>query len=135
MNAYKINVPLMIPLNGIALEILNRYNFKLPMMVEGVYNRQIKELLRLAKVTTIIEWRSYDDNGKKIFKSANICDEFSNHCCSRTAIKHFFSVGYTPDQVCRIVGKSLDTIMSYYLEKANGLEVQPCYHYWHQRKS
>jgi hypothetical protein len=34
-------------------------------------------------------------------------------------LSNIFSRGYTPDQVARIVGKSLDTIMSCYYEEAS----------------
>jgi len=123
MNAFKTNVPLMIPLNTNAMAILQKYDFKLPEMTEQAYNREIKSLLRKAGVTTTVEWRAYDDKGNKVFKSGKICEVFTNHCCSRTAIRYFFSIGYTPDQVSRIVGKSLETIMGYYLETASQNEI------------
>jgi integrase len=123
MNAFKTNVPLMIPLNSNALAVLHKYDFNLPEMTEQAYNREIKSLLKKAGVTTTVEWRAYDTKGNKIFKSGKVCEVFTNHCCSRTAIRYFFSVGYTPDQVSRIVGKSLETIMSYYLETASQNEI------------
>lgn len=123
MNAFKTNVPLMIPLNSNALAVLHKYDFKLPEMTEQAYNREIKSLLKKAGVTTTVEWRAYDAKGNKIFKSGKVCEVFTNHCCSRTAIRYFFSVGYTPDQVSRIVGKSLETIMGYYLETASQNEI------------
>ncbi|HEX6889328.1 MAG TPA: phage integrase SAM-like domain-containing protein, partial [Chryseolinea sp.] len=119
MSAYKTNKPIMIPLNDIAWNILEKHKFVLPSITEQHYNREIKKLLRLAGVSTTFEWQTYDDNGKKIFKTKFLYEIFTNHCCSRTAIKYFFSRGYTPDQVARIVGKSLDTIMSYYYEEAS----------------
>lgn len=118
MSAFKTNKPLMIPLSAQALRILEKHEFVLPTFTEAYYNRAIKQLLRLAGVTTAFEWQAFDAKGKKVYKTRFIHEVFTNHCCSRTAIKYFFSRGYTPDQVSRIVGKSLDTIMTYYYERA-----------------
>lgn len=119
MGAYKTNKPIMIPLNEIAWNILVKHKYVLPLVTEQHYNREIKRLLKLSGVTTKFEWQTYDEQGRKFYKSKYVYEIFTNHCCSRTAIKYFFSKGYTPDQVARIVGKSLDTIMGYYYEEAS----------------
>ncbi|MEI9921399.1 MAG: phage integrase SAM-like domain-containing protein [Bacteroidota bacterium] len=118
MTAYKTNKPLMIPLSKIALDILRKHNFVLPRLTEQYYNKEIKTLLKDAGITTAFEWQAYDLKGNKLYHNKFLYEVFTNHCCSRTAIKYFFSRGYTPDQVSRIVGKSLETIMSYYYERA-----------------
>jgi len=108
----------MIPLSKIALDILRKHDFALPYLTEQYYNKEIKTLIRDAGVTTAFEWQAYDLKGNKLYRNKFLYEVFTNHCCSRTAIKYFFSRGYTPDQVSRIVGKSLETIMSYYYERA-----------------
>lgn len=118
MSTYKTNKTLMIPLSKITLDILRKHNFVLPRLTEQYYNKEIKTLLHDAGVTTAFEWQAYDLKGNKLYQNKFLYEVFTNHCCSRTAIKYFFSRGYTPDQVSRIVGKSLETIMSYYYERA-----------------
>jgi integrase len=90
MNAYKTNKALVIPLRE-AFEILCKYDFRLPILREQYYNRELKRLLILADADRLIEWEAYDENGKKIFKKELLSKNFSNHCCSRTAINYFFN--------------------------------------------
>jgi integrase len=123
MGAYKTNKPIMIPINQLAWYILLKYKFKLPLVTEQHYNREIKRLIKFSGISTKFEWQTYDDQGRKFYKSKFLYEIFTNHCCSRTAIKYFFSKGYTPDQVARIVGKSLDTIMGYYYEEASEADI------------
>lgn len=118
MNAYKTDRKIFIPLTAEGLEILNRYAFVLPVCVEQYYNRGLKKLLNLAGIHRAIEWQTYDANGAKVIKRKRLCDIFTNHCCSRTAITYWFSEGWAPHEVAAIVGKSHDTIMKYYLAKA-----------------
>jgi integrase len=122
MNAYKTNKPLLIPLRE-ALVILEKYNYELPIVKEQYYNRELKRLVKLANADKIIEWQSYDDNGKKVIIRELLSKNFSNHCCSRSAITYFFTLGFTPNQVADIVGKSMDTIMTYYYTKSSRSEI------------
>jgi integrase len=119
MSSYKSQKPMTIPLFETPREILSRYDFKLPLVVEQYYNRELKKLVQQAGIDRRVDWVC-KANGTKIIKSANLSDEFTNHCCSRSAIEFFFSMGYTPPEVARIVGKSLTTIMKYYLAKSTG---------------
>ncbi len=123
MNAYKTNEVQMIPVSGFIMKLFRKYNFKMLPFSESYYNIEIKNLLRMARVTTIFEWQSYDKGGKKIVNKEPLSKIFTNHCCSRTAIAYFFSLGYAPDQVSRIVGKSMDTIMEYYYKKASSDDI------------
>ena len=86
--------------------------FRLPDLVEQYYNRQLK---KLAGLDLNLEWLAYDEAGNKYFKQAGIQDVISNHACCRTAISYLERQGYTLPDVARIFGKSLPTIMKYYL--------------------
>jgi integrase len=119
MISIKTGLPMTIPLFETAMEILIRYDFKLPVVAEQYYNRELKKLIQLAGIDRRVDWVC-KANGTKTIKSANLSDEFTNHCCGRSAIEFFFSKGYTPPEVVRIVGKSLTTIMKYYLAKSTG---------------
>lgn len=123
MNAYKTNEAQMIPVKEWIMKIFRKYNFRMVPFSEGYYNLEIKNLLRMARVNTIFEWPSYDRAGKKVINKEPLYTIFTNHCCSRTAIAYFFSLGYAPDQVSRIVGKSMDTIMEYYYKKASSDDI------------
>jgi integrase len=122
MKTYKTNKSVVIPMKE-ALEILNKYDYQLPIVKEQYYNRELKRLLILADADKIIEWEAYDENGTKVFKKELLSENFSNHCCSRTAINYFFNLRFTPNQVADIVGKSLDTIMTYYYAKSSKSEI------------
>jgi integrase len=123
MRAYKTNKKIFIPLSNEALDILGAYDFQLPVLVEQYYNRQLKKLIQEAEIDRDHEWTAFDENGKKIIKRKKLSEIFSNHCCSRSAVSYFFDLGYSPAQVASIVGKSHDTIMTYYYGKATEAEI------------
>jgi integrase len=123
MNAFKTGEKLYIPLREHALEILKRYDYKLPKLADAFYNREIKKLLKHAGVTRLHEWESYDENGRKVYKSRPLYEIFTNHCSTRSAIYYFLQY-FSPHEVARIVGKSHDTIMEYYLPKATEADIE-----------
>jgi integrase len=122
MRSYKTNTPMTIPLGDTAMEILNRRDFKLPIVVEQHYNRELKKLLRVAGIDRRVDWEC-KKYGQKIRKYANLADVFTNHCCGRTAIEYFFKMGYSPSEVAAIVGKAVVTIMKYYMAKSTSKSI------------
>lgn len=71
MKSHKTNTSMLIPLSEEALSILQKHSFKLPVIVEQYYNRQLKRLARLAGVNKIWEWQAYNHKGEKITKQEN----------------------------------------------------------------
>jgi integrase len=127
MRAFKTDRPQFIPLSDEAYEIMERYNFKLPELAEQYYNRQLKKLVREAQINLELEWLAYDEAGKKYYRKAKIEQVISSHACCRTAISYLERQGYSLPDVARILGKSLPTIMKYYLGRttqSNIIETQ-----------
>jgi integrase/recombinase XerD len=123
MQAYKSSKFMHIPLHHKATEILTKYDYILPIKAEQYYNRKIKKLIELAGIDREHEWFELDHNGNKTPKKEKLCKIYTNHCCSRTAIKLLFNQGFTPNQVSSMVAKNLQTIMKYYIADASEKEI------------
>jgi integrase len=130
MNAFKTNKPMFIPLSEEAHDLLAKYNYQLPVFAEPYYNRQLKILARNAGLDSKIEWLTYDEQGKKVYKSEFLFKLISSHACCRTAISYFMA-SYEPAMVCSILGKSMETIMKYYYNRSTEQDIIAA----HQRNS
>lgn len=114
MKAFKNMKPLFIPLTPTAKDIIDKYPEGLPRMLEQVYNRQIKDICREAKLERKIE----TIEGKasmKVIKKVPLHEKVSSHVATKTFITHCIENGINVNAVSRMTGKTVEVLVKHYL--------------------
>lgn len=113
MTAYKNFNNVHVPLMPATQEILEKYDYKLPIISGQRYNDYLKEALEIAGLDRMVEL-SRKRGGEKVFKKLPLYKAVSNHAAVRTFITHRLEDGFTVIQVARMSGKSVDVINKHY---------------------
>lgn len=103
-----------IPLNQIALYILKKYDYKLPLLSNQKYNDYIKVVFADAGYTHNVE--KSVTRGKEILREEmRFCDRISTHTARRTFITMMIREGKSPKLIGKITGQTdIKTINQYY---------------------
>lgn len=94
-----------IPLSTVPKEILQRYNYKLPLISEQKQNKYLKELCALAGINSAIE------------TSEGIVPKYeriTTHVAIKTFITHCCELGIDEKSIAEMTGKSVRVIMDHY---------------------
>ncbi|HEC66320.1 MAG TPA: site-specific integrase [bacterium] len=113
MTAYKTGKEIKVPLNKVALDILTKHSYSLPVISEQKYNEYIKELCKAAKIKKKVEI-SLNRGGKKEYKTFFKHELITSHIGVSTFITHCLEKGIKPKSVAEMTGKSLKVIMDHY---------------------
>ncbi|MDH5379691.1 MAG: site-specific integrase [Cyclobacteriaceae bacterium] len=112
----KTNKLMKIPLVGFsaeALSILQRYNYTIPQMTIQVFNREIKEICKEAKIKTLVS-KERKMGSKKVTEEGEKWEFVSAHTARRSAISFLLLKGMPPNVVMKLTGHtSLKTLMKY----------------------
>ena len=101
---------LKIPITPIVRQILETYNYKLPVMYEQNYREHIKQIYKKINPDGKIQVRT-----KEGFEDRFIWEEISSHDAVRTFVTFCAQKGMTHASIAKIVGKSPATINKHYL--------------------
>jgi integrase len=112
-SSVKTDKPMRIPLNPLAVEILEKYMYKLPLPSEKNYNELVKKAAEVAGIDTSIEVTDYKD-GVKLFSHVPKHKLITTHIAVKTFITHCLERGMLPKVVAEITGKSLKVILEHY---------------------
>lgn len=100
-----------IPINSIVREILERYGDRMPtVQLNQATNRSVKKLCRLAGITTLVT-RQVTSRGVTKDKVDEKCDLITSHTARRTAATLMFLSGLPTESIMKITGHK--TIASY----------------------
>lgn len=120
-----------IPLHNFIVEILKKRNGQLPVTVNDViFNKQIKQICKKAKITEITQGYVFDTVTKR-----NKLDNYkkyelvSSHICRRSFATNLF--GKVPNYVIQAVGGwSTEKMMLHYIKKSNREQAEELKKYW-----
>jgi len=113
MRAFKNKNQLFIPLTATAKRILEKYEYRLPTTAEQVYNRQLKEMAKVANLDRLVETSDFKA-GKKIFKSAPLHELVKSHIARKTFISICVEKGIQPKVVSEMAGISVKVLIDHY---------------------
>jgi len=103
-----------IPLNDIALYILRKYEYRLPLLSNQKYNEYIKNVFEDAEYTHVVE-RSVTRGKEVLREQMRFCDRISTHTARRTFITMMIREGKSPKLIGKITGQTdIKTINQYY---------------------
>lgn len=103
-----------IPLNEIALYILRKYDYRLPLVSNQKYNTYIKDVFEDAGYTHEVE-KSVTRGKEVIREEMRFCDRISTHTARRTFITMMIREGKSPKLIGKITGQTdIKTINQYY---------------------
>lgn len=111
--------PVTIPIAPIALEILGKYNWKLPNMCLNTLNKLLKKAAVMAKLTREHHYtRQY--SGNVTSTKHMICDDIASHCARRTFITLMLKKRLlTNEQIMAITGHRTDSAFRRYIKLLN----------------
>lgn len=113
MKSQKTKTDIFVPLSPRALEILNKYDYELPLISEQKYNDYIKEAVKTAKIKTKVEIRT-DKDGKTIYKNVFKHELVSSHTAVKTFISHCVELGIRVKDVAIMTGKTEKVLLDHY---------------------
>ncbi len=103
-----------VPLTPIAKEILDKYEYVIPMISEQKLNKYIKEACQKAKINRKVE-KIRTSSGNKTYVQLPICDLVSSHVAVKTFISLCCKKNVSPKTVSIVTGKTVKVIMKHYL--------------------
>jgi len=113
MKAFKTKNKVLLPITSTAKKILEDWNYKVPDMEEQVYNRQLKDIARIAGLDRTIE-RIKEKKGEKVIQQNPLHEILSSHVGVKTFITLCVQKGISPKTVSKYTGKSLDILLKHY---------------------
>ncbi len=113
MKVYKTKKKILLPLSSDAKKILDKFNYRVPDMEFPVYNRQIKDIARIAELNRIIE-KITNKKGKKTIEQNPLHKVISSHAAVKTFITLCVQKGISPRTVSRYTGKSVEVLVNNY---------------------
>lgn len=114
MQRHKTGKEIYIPLNKDATTILEKYQYKVPKIIEQVYRRHIKQIAKDAGIGSQVELISMI-NGKQIKTTKYKYEVLSTHAAVRTFILIAADKGFTVAELAQATGKTAKVIISNYL--------------------
>ena len=113
MTAFKNKTRLFIPLTPTAKRILKKYDNKLPMTAEQVFNRQLKHMAEEAELNREVEVTDFRA-GKKIFKKFPLYKMVKSHIARKTFVSICVEKGIQPKVVSEMTGISVKVLIDHY---------------------
>ncbi len=113
MRALKNKNKIFVPLTSTAKRILEKYDNKLPIVAEQVYNRQLKDMAELASLDRKVEVTNFK-GGKKIFNTVPLHRLVKSHIARKTFISICVEKGIQPKVVCEMTGISVKVLIDHY---------------------
>lgn len=111
--AYKTGEEVQIPAHSLVLEILKKYDWKLPSISNQKYNVHLKEIIKMAGIDQPITVTSYP-GGKRVDIIAPKYSLVSSHTARRNLICNMFTAGVAVETIKKISGhRSHDAFMAY----------------------
>jgi hypothetical protein len=95
-------------------DLLKKYDYNLPEIIEPIYNREIKEIARLIIPDVKIEIQEYKA-GQKVESTVNKCDILTSHDAVRTCVTLLHEKGMPVKKIAQRVGKSVQVLINNYL--------------------
>lgn len=112
-NATKTGINAVIPVKAKVMEILKRYNYKMPQTTNQEANRKIKMIASMAGINAVV---------KENNKTGPKCSFVTTHTARRSAATNLALQGVPLDFIAKLGGwNKIDTLKSYLL--ASGLDV------------
>ena len=99
----KTNKFVYIPLFPIAKQLLEKYNYSLPVVEDQYYNRALKEAAELAGLTTEA-YHTETRAGRRRRLHFRKCDKISSHDARRSFATNFFEMGFPSALLMQITG-------------------------------
>lgn len=119
LNSLKNNRDLSIPILPETEAILHRYELRAPRITEQALNLNIKEVCRLAGITSQVQITT-TKAGRKIDKAHPKYKLISSHTASKTFITLAkVKWGLEPSDIAAIVGKDIATLLKHYFKNDN----------------
>ncbi|MGH1436595.1 MAG: tyrosine-type recombinase/integrase [Lewinella sp.] len=101
----KTEKPVTIPLNDVAINLLEKYDYQMPFLTDPAYNRQLKIVCEAAGLNRSVECRG---------KVQRLCDVISTKAAKKTFVTYAIQMGLTPDEIEVITGTSAIIIRKNY---------------------
>lgn len=112
----KETAPITIPIFPIALEILEKYNWDLPLMTMAKLNKLIKEVAVRAKLTRE-HYKTKQHRGNVSTTKHLICDNIASHCARRSFITLMMRKRLlTKEQIMNISGHKTESAFKRYVK-------------------
>lgn len=102
----------MVPLNSEAIEILEKYDYNLPVLSDQYHNRNLKEMARFAKLNRVIHIERRSGNNL-IHIEEPVHRLISSHMARRIFITHNLNAGRPIHLIAKVTGQSLATLQKY----------------------
>jgi integrase len=113
LRAYKNQKDIYVPLTPVALKILHKYDFNLPIVSEQKFNEYIKEACKCAGISENVEL-IVTRSGNKSYSMIPKYDVITSHIAIKTFISLCGKKGISPKIVSEITGKSVQIILKHY---------------------
>lgn len=113
MTAYKTNTKIVLPVIQSAKEVLEKYDYILPIIADSNYNKYLKDVCEEAEINTMVE-QIIHKAGKKDIIQYQKWELVTTHIGVKTFITHCAQKGINPKEVKTMTGKSEKVIMEYY---------------------
>ncbi|MBQ9655824.1 MAG: phage integrase SAM-like domain-containing protein [Prevotella sp.] len=108
--------PVTIPILPIALEILNKYDWNLPLFPMEKTNETLKEVAQMARLTRE-HYVTHQHRGDVKSERRMICDDLATHCARRTFITLMLTNKYlTKEETQAISGHRTDSAFNRYVK-------------------
>jgi site-specific recombinase XerD len=101
------------PASSFCLNVLNKYEGKLPKISKENYNIYLKEMAKKAGITALVEIKKYK-KGAVYYEKHEKCDLLSSHVAVKTFITNCAFNKIDISTVVRCTGKSVKTILESY---------------------
>jgi site-specific recombinase XerD len=112
LRAYKNQKDIYVPLTSVAKEILQKYDFQLPIVSEQKFNEYIKEVSRIAGISENVEL-IVTKSGNKSYSMIPKHNVITSHIAIKTFISLCGKKGISPKIVSEITGKSVQIILKH----------------------
>jgi len=111
----KTDKPMQVPLIGPSTEILQKYEYNIPVISESNYNKYIKEAAAIALPDADIEITRLR-NSQKIMEVEKKCKLITSHVAIKTFITMAYNRSVSVEAISKITGKSVEVIRKHYLQ-------------------
>lgn len=101
----KTNAHIAVPIKSMVIEILQKYNFNLPIISEQVFNRNIKKVAMLACINETVT-ELYNQGGKEVRENKPKWQMVSSHTARISAVTNMYYSGMPKDKIMFITGHS-----------------------------
>ncbi len=113
LRAYKNQKDIFVPITKKPKEILQKYDYKLPVISEQKFNDYIKVCCKMAGINQMVEVIK-TKSGNKTYSQAPKWQLITSHIAIKTFISLCGKKGISPKIVSEITGKSVEVIIKHY---------------------